>query len=190
MEFQQVCHSSIPRWLQITNKQVTFHGFSDASEAAFACVVDAVQRNRETTEVRCWAEKANSLLSSVSKKRSRVGEEIKGPPERVEESKLTLKGRWDIVQILKLIFWKRWQIDYLNSIQGRTKWKNGTSNIKIGDVVIIKENNLLPSVWPLGKFISTHPGKDGIVRVVTLKTKKGLYQRPIVKLCMLPVHQE
>ncbi|GFY25373.1 DUF5641 domain-containing protein [Trichonephila clavipes] len=98
-----------------------------------------------------------------------VGEEIIGPPETVEESKLTLKGRWDIVQKLKLNFWKRWQIDYLNSIQGRTKWKSGTSNIKI-DVVIIKEGDLLPSVWPLGKVISTHPGKDGIVRVVTLKT--------------------
>ncbi|GFW45601.1 DUF5641 domain-containing protein [Trichonephila clavipes] len=86
-----------------------------------------------------------------------VGEEIKGSPETVEESKLTLKGRWDIVQKLKLNFWKRWQMDYLNSIQGRTKWKSGTSNIKIGDVVIIKEDNLPPSVWPLGKVISTHP---------------------------------
>ncbi|GFY59303.1 uncharacterized protein TNIN_315041 [Trichonephila inaurata madagascariensis] len=51
MEFQQVCRLSIPRWLQITNKQVTLHGFSDASEAVFACVVYAVQRNRETTKV-------------------------------------------------------------------------------------------------------------------------------------------
>ncbi|GFY62767.1 uncharacterized protein TNIN_164221 [Trichonephila inaurata madagascariensis] len=65
MEFQQVCRLSIPRWLQITNKQVTLHGFSDASEAAYACVVYAVQRNRETIlKLRCWAEKAKSLLSS------------------------------------------------------------------------------------------------------------------------------
>ncbi|CAL1286661.1 unnamed protein product [Larinioides sclopetarius] len=31
-----------------------------------------------------------------------------------------------------------------------------------GDVVIIKEDNIPPAVWPLGKVISTHPGKDGI----------------------------
>ncbi|GFX53024.1 DUF1758 domain-containing protein [Trichonephila clavipes] len=49
MEFQQVCHLSIPRWLQITNKQVTLHGFSDAWETAYACVIYAVQRNREST---------------------------------------------------------------------------------------------------------------------------------------------
>ncbi|GFX49596.1 DUF5641 domain-containing protein [Trichonephila clavipes] len=110
-----------------------------------------------------------------------VGEEIIGPPETVEESKLTLKGRWDIVQKLKLNFWKRWQIDYLNSIQGRTKCESGTSNIKIGDVVIIKEDNH-PSVWPLGKLIPTHPGKDGIVRVVTLKTKKRTVSKTYSKV--------
>ncbi|GFT79574.1 hypothetical protein TNCV_3177351 [Trichonephila clavipes] len=39
------------RWLQITNKKVTLHGYSDASEAAYACVVYAVQRDRKTTKV-------------------------------------------------------------------------------------------------------------------------------------------
>ncbi|GFS49202.1 uncharacterized protein TNIN_490281 [Trichonephila inaurata madagascariensis] len=66
MEFQQVSHLSIPRWLQITNKQVTLHGFSDASEAAYACVVYAVQRNRgKLLKLRCWAEKAKSLLKPI-----------------------------------------------------------------------------------------------------------------------------
>ncbi|GFQ96645.1 DUF1758 domain-containing protein [Trichonephila clavata] len=88
----------------------------------------------------------------------RLGEEINGPPEThtVEESKLELKGHEDTVQRLK--FWRRWQIDYLNSMQGRTKWKSGTHRIiKIGDVVIIKEDNVPPSVWPLGKVVCTHP---------------------------------
>ncbi|GFR18534.1 uncharacterized protein TNCT_362371 [Trichonephila clavata] len=50
-EFQQVCHLSVPSWLQITNKQVTLHRFSGASEAAYAYVIYAVQRNRETSKV-------------------------------------------------------------------------------------------------------------------------------------------
>ncbi|GFV20948.1 DUF5641 domain-containing protein, partial [Trichonephila clavipes] len=116
-----------------------------------------------------------------------VGEEIIGPSETVEESKLILKGRWDIVQKLKLNFSKRWQIDYLNSIQRRTKWKSGTSNIKIGDVVIIKEDNLPPSVWPLGKVISTHPG-------ITAKIKGSdliliIFHRPYASFLMDPIFQ-
>ncbi|GFQ66598.1 uncharacterized protein TNCT_375601 [Trichonephila clavata] len=35
-----------------------------------------------------------------------------------------------------------------------------------------------------------YKGKNGVVRVVTLKTVKGLFERPIHKLCKLPLHQE
>ncbi|GFV31990.1 DUF5641 domain-containing protein [Trichonephila clavipes] len=66
MEFQQVCYLSIPRWLQITNKQVTLPGFSDASGAAYACVVYAVQENRETTKVTILGEKSKVVLSWLS----------------------------------------------------------------------------------------------------------------------------
>ncbi|GBN66356.1 hypothetical protein AVEN_232622-1 [Araneus ventricosus] len=44
-EFQQICHISIPRWLQINEKEISLHGFSDASESTYACVIFAVQRN-------------------------------------------------------------------------------------------------------------------------------------------------
>ncbi|GBM15133.1 hypothetical protein AVEN_242173-1 [Araneus ventricosus] len=38
-EFQQIYHISIPRWLQFTEKEITHHGFSDASESAYACII-------------------------------------------------------------------------------------------------------------------------------------------------------
>ncbi|KAF8784313.1 hypothetical protein HNY73_010009 [Argiope bruennichi] len=44
-EFQQICHISIPRWLLITEKEIILHGFSDASQSAYACVIYAVQRS-------------------------------------------------------------------------------------------------------------------------------------------------
>ncbi|GFW52451.1 DUF1758 domain-containing protein [Trichonephila clavipes] len=61
---------------------------------------------------------------------------------------------------------------------------------EVGEIVIIKEDNIPPATWPLGKVIETHPGKDGVVRVVTLRTVKGRFKRPIHKLCKLPLHQE
>ncbi|GFW05546.1 DUF5641 domain-containing protein [Trichonephila clavipes] len=91
---------------------------------------------------------------------------------------------------MKLGFWRKWKIDYLSNLQNRTKWKSPNNNFKVGEIVIIKEDNIPPATWPLGKVIETHPGKDGVVRVVTLRTVKGRFKRPIHKLCKLPLHQE
>ena len=36
--------------------------------------------------------------------------------------------------------------------------------------------------WPLALVTDIHPGADGRVRAVTLKTSKGYYTRPSVKV--------
>ncbi|GFW86109.1 integrase catalytic domain-containing protein [Trichonephila clavipes] len=117
-------------------------------------------------------------------------EVITSSPEHTNDDKLSLRSRWDIVQKMKLGFWRKWKMDYLSNLQNRTKWKSPNHNIKVGEIVIIKEDNIPPATWPLGKVIETHPGKDGVVRVVTLRTVKGRFKRPIHKLCKLPLHQE
>ncbi|GBM00394.1 hypothetical protein AVEN_179208-1 [Araneus ventricosus] len=73
-EFQQICHISIPRWLQFTEKEITLHGFSDASESAYAFVIYAVQRNvNGVTEVTILAAKSKvAPLKPVSIPRFRV----------------------------------------------------------------------------------------------------------------------
>ena len=87
-------------------------------------------------------------------------------------------------------FWKRWNVEYLTSLQTRTKWQQRQEPIKINDIVIVRDNNLPPNQWLLGKVIAIHPGSDGIIRVVTLKTQFGEMKRPITKLCILPVDHD
>lgn len=43
--------------------------------------------------------------------------------------------------------------------------------MQIGDLVLIKDENLPPSHWALARVIDTHPGTDGKVRVVSYFTK-------------------
>ncbi|GFV35979.1 integrase catalytic domain-containing protein [Trichonephila clavipes] len=119
-----------------------------------------------------------------------IGEVITSSPEHTNDDKLSLHSRWDIVQKMKLSFWRKWKIDYPSNLQKRTKWKSPNNNFKVEEIVINKEDNIPPATWPLGKVIETHPGKDGVVRVVTLRTVKGQFKRPIHKLCKLPLHQE
>ncbi|GFX01937.1 DUF5641 domain-containing protein [Trichonephila clavipes] len=78
-----------------------------------------------------------------------------------------------ITKIIQLI-WKRWSVDYLNSLQQRNKWHFEKKNAKIGDMVIIKEDNLPSCQWSLGRINNIYPGKDSKVRVVEVKTTRGL----------------
>ena len=65
------------------------------------------------------------------------------------------------------------------------KWHHPSRNLQVGDVVILQADNLIPTKWPLGCIVDTYPGKDGIVRVVDIKTGHGVYKRPITKIAML-----
>ncbi|GFU91130.1 integrase catalytic domain-containing protein [Trichonephila clavipes] len=78
-----------------------------------------------------------------------------------------------ITKIVQLI-WKRWSVDYLNSLQQRNKWHFEKKNAKIGDMVIIKEDNLPSSQWSLDRINNIYPGKDSKVRVVEVKTTRGI----------------
>ncbi|GFW97347.1 integrase catalytic domain-containing protein [Trichonephila clavipes] len=91
-----------------------------------------------------------------------------------------------ITKIIQLI-WKRWNVDYLNSLQQRNKWHFEKKNAKIGDMVIIKEDNLPSCQWSLGRINNIYPGKDSKVRVVEVKTTRDIFKRPISKLCILPI---
>lgn len=62
---------------------------------------------------------------------------------------ITLKSRWCLLQQLYQLFWKRWQKEYLNSLQQRPKWRRTHANLKAGQLVIIKDDLLPPTKWHL-----------------------------------------
>ena len=82
-------------------------------------------------------------------------------------------------------FWKRWSLEYLITLQKGYKWTRPSRNISVGDVVILFEDGMVPTRWPLARIVKTHPGRDGVVRVVDVKTSKGLYRRPVHKIAVL-----
>ena len=103
---------------------------------------------------------------------------------------VNLLRRWDLCQSLVRHFWQRWSVEYLTSLRRYAKWHKPTRNMSVGDVVVLKEDNLIPTTWPLGRIIEVFHGKDGLVRVVNVKTKNGTFKRPIHKLApLLPQEQ-
>ena len=65
------------------------------------------------------------------------------------------------------------------------KWHNPQRNLQPGDVVILREDGLQNSYWPLARVTKVFPGDDGLVRAAIVKTEKGSYKRPIVKMIPL-----
>ena len=98
--------------------------------------------------------------------------------------------RWHLCQFLTRQLWKRWSAEYLGQLQNRNKWRHTTPNYKVGDIVCVKGEQTSPTKWPLARIIKVTPGKDGLVRVVTIRTSKGVYTRPITRLVPLLSEKE
>nr|XP_049464106.1 uncharacterized protein LOC120961248 [Anopheles coluzzii] len=91
-------------------------------------------------------------------------------------------------QLLVQRFWKHWATEYLQEMQkSYASGGSNNSNILPGRLVILMDESLPTTRWPLARIVEIHPGEDKIVRVVTLKTAKGIITRPITKICVLPL---
>lgn len=109
------------------------------------------------------------------------------PFQYMNESNLEGKKLWIERQKMLAHFWQRWQVEYLTTLQERKKWRREKENVKVGLLVLIRNENLPPAQWRLGRIVELLPGKDGLVRNVIVKTEKGAFKRPVQKICILPV---
>lgn len=108
-----------------------------------------------------------------------------GPILTILDTEQDERTRWKRTEKIFEDIWKRWQSEYLAQLSARSKWQRPHENIRVDDVVIIHEPNLPAGRWALGRVTELHPGSDGLVRVVTLKTKTGYIKRPVIKLSVL-----
>lgn len=112
---------------------------------------------------------------------------IAHPEENLIDHKMSTLNRWQQLQKIQQDFWHRWSTEYLSRLQQRPKWLKHVPNLKKDMLVLVKDERLPPTKWLLGRVLELHPGKDGLVRVVTLKCKDGTLKRPITKICVLPI---
>lgn len=117
-----------------------------------------------------------------------IGGPLTMPAEPFYSDGKGLINKWTKVQVLKQVFWKRWSSEYLPQMQVRGKWRTLTKSPKIGDLALLRDENLPPMKWKLVRITEEHPGSDGIVRVVTVLSASGnSFRRSITKLCPLPL---
>ena len=74
----------------------------------------------------------------------------------------------------------------MHHYQQRSKWLTIQRQLEVDDMVLIKDELTPPTKWPLGRVTALHPGKDGLVRVVDVRTATSQYRRALDKLIRLP----
>ncbi|GAB1869103.1 Integrase catalytic domain-containing protein [Camponotus japonicus] len=106
-------------------------------------------------------------------------------PSLAQEVPNTL-SRWQLLQQMRDHFWQRWSREYIHTLTSRPKWLKDERTPEVGALCLIRSEASPPTRWPLARIVKLHPGDDGIVRVVTLRTATSELVRPLIKIVLLP----
>ena len=93
----------------------------------------------------------------------------------------TPKHRFEFIQHIIHAFWKKWTRTYFPDLIVRQNWHTAHRNLNSGDVVLIRDSNLVRGQWRLGIVSRTFPGTDGNVRRVQVKYKNPKPGEPVTK---------
>lgn len=108
------------------------------------------------------------------------------PAEDLSEIPIDRVHRFYLIDGLVQSYWKRWRTEYISALQVKEKWNVPDKPLSVGQVVLVNEPHVAPLIWPLAVITEIFPGKDGVCRVVRVKTRSGEYIRPASRICVLP----
>lgn len=159
------------------------HTFTYEELTTVLCRIEAVLNSRPLTP----ATNDPNDLESLTPGHFLIGQPLLAIPPRVPDvPDRPIVNRWKLLNQCHQAFWRRWSTEYLHTLQERVKWTDNPPNIKINDMVTIRDNTAPPLEWRLGRVTELLPGPDGVVRVARVLTSRGTVTRPVVKLVILP----
>ncbi len=81
----------------------------------------------------------------------------------------------------KDVLWSRWTREYIRALRERhnLKYKSKLPTIKVGDVVVIKNDERNRGKWNLGIVDGLIEGKDKVIRGAKIRTGKSYLERAI-----------
>lgn len=108
------------------------------------------------------------------------------PAPNYEAQNINKLTRYQRLEQLRQQFWKRWSKEYLAGLQMRMKWQKSENSLKLHSLVVLKDDNLPPLKWKMGRIVNVYPGADGVIRVADVRTANGIVRRAFSKICLLP----
>ena len=99
-----------------------------------------------------------------------------------------VKRRFWYLARMRKPFWRRWRKEYLTNLREFHKVKKSKESLdaKVGDVVLVFDENLKRGCWNVGRIEGLVLGKDNVVRGVKVEVVSKLctsfINRPVQKL--------
>ncbi|XP_075157594.1 uncharacterized protein LOC142230857 [Haematobia irritans] len=116
-----------------------------------------------------------------------IGSPILAPIDpNIRDTPMSISNRWERLKAIHQHLCARWKEEYLKKLHKRYKWQKTSENLEENMLVVVREENLPPNVWRLGRITRVYPGNDGRIRVADVRTERGIITRPITKLVVLP----
>jgi hypothetical protein len=120
-----------------------------------------------------------------------------GQAEVKFESGKKLTRRFENVQRTQQEFWKRWIEEVFPEKLKQSKWKQEKRDLKVGDIVLRKDETAAGQTYKYAKVVKVHASTDGKVRAADIEYKlpgESVFRtttRPIHKLVLvIPVEEQ
>ncbi|XP_072400935.1 uncharacterized protein [Diabrotica undecimpunctata] len=111
-----------------------------------------------------------------------IGRSLRHLPEKdVTNERMYGLLHHERLQMLQQRFWQRWSFEFISELQQHQKWRRTSDNITTSTMVLIKDRNLPPRRWLLGRIYQLHPGSE---------TGQGIIRRAVSNICPLPICSE
>jgi hypothetical protein len=126
-----------------------------------------------------------------------LGRAHPGQPEVKFETGRQLTRRFENVQRAKEEFWGRWIREVFPGLLKQTEWTRNKMDVKIGDIVLRKDETAAGQTYKYTRVIKVHVGTDGRVRAADIEyrlpgeTRYRTTTRPIHKMVLIiPVEEQ
>ena len=96
-----------------------------------------------------------------------------------------LTKRLQFIQELKDQFWRKWICQVFPKLLPSYKWSTEERDLRVGDVVLIKEESKISSSYKLGRVAEVFEGEDGRVRRARVEYKNVSAETSLVKAPMM-----
>ena len=117
------------------------HGSSldDESLQTLMCEVESISNSRPLTVISSDVKDPYPLSpNQILTMKTSI---VLPPPGKFQRNDVYMRPRWRRVQYLCNLFWSRWKLEYLPTLQERAKWNKVKRNLKVDDVVLVRDEN-------------------------------------------------